>query len=352
MKKHAFLLLLVGLFFTKLSFGQNLTVKDSINTFYDSLFYHLENRFLYKDQVNWAQVKPFIKQKALQSNSFSASLKVTSQLFDTIGGTHLGLFSKFGYYRNTLGKRLTRKDFHTEFLREYEQKPPPAYKVKVLNNQYGYVMIPAILWLDISKDSLIRNTQAMYDAFMKVQQSHQIKGWIIDLRFNEGGNVYPMLAALYHLLGDAIVYKVLDINKKPLQKEIHSLKKGAFYSGTKMETLVKVREKPNTKLPVALLTGIMTGSAGELIAVGFRGRKNVITIGETSYGLLTCNDMVKLPFGAKFTLTYGYLADRNNGYTKKIKPAIEVVRQANFKDLTKDKNVIEAIKFIDAKQEK
>ena len=65
MKKHAFLLLLVGLFFTKLSFGQNLTVKDSINTFYDSLFYHLENRFLYKDQVNWAQVKPFIKQKAL-----------------------------------------------------------------------------------------------------------------------------------------------------------------------------------------------------------------------------------------------------------------------------------------------
>ena len=346
MKKKVFLNLIFALFLANISQAQNLSVKDSIHTFYDSLFYHLENRFLYKDRVNWAQVKPYIKQKALQSSSFGASLKATSQLFDTIGGAHLNIFSSFGWFKSTLGKPLSQKDFHIDFLKKYEKKPP--FEVQVLKNHYGYVMIPGMLLLDISQDSLNRKTQAMYDEIMKAQQTHQLKGWIIDLRFNIGGNVYPMLAALYHFLGDAIVYKVLDINKKPLKNQNHTLKNGAFYSDKKMETITKVSQAPDLKIPVALVVGKMTGSAGELIAVGFRGRKNVTTIGETSYGMLTCNDLVKLPFGTKITLTYGYLADRNNVYTVDIEPGVKVVRKANFNDLTKDQNIVESIQFIDS----
>jgi len=322
-------------------------VKDSIRTFYDSLFYHLESRYLHKEQVNWKVIKPYIKQKALQSQSFAASLKVTPKLFDTIGGSHLNIFSKHGWYKSNLGKPLSQEDFNVEFLKKYEQKPP--FEVKVLNKHYGYVMIPGMLLIDISQDSLNRKTQAMYDAIMKAQETHQLKGWIIDLRFNIGGNVYPMLASLYHLLGDAIVYKVLDINKKPLKNQNHTLKNGAFYSGPKLETIATVNKTPDIKVPVALIIGKMTGSAGELVAVGFQGRENVITIGETSYGFLTCNDMVKLPFEVKITLTYGYLADRHSLHTPTIKPNIQVIKQANFKDLTKDQNVIEAMKFINSK---
>ncbi|OJJ14704.1 hypothetical protein BKI52_41440 [marine bacterium AO1-C] len=350
MKKHLIFLFVNVLLFASTSFGQTFSVKDSINTFYDSLFYHLENRYLYKNEVDWGNIKPYIKQKALKSPSFAASLKTTTQLFDTIGGSHLNIFSSFGWFKSTLGKPLSQKDFNVEFLKKYQKKPP--FEVQVLNKQYGYVMIPGMLLMDISQDSLNRKTQSMYDAILKAQQAYNLKGWIVDLRFNIGGNVYPMLAALYHLLGNAVVYKVLDINKQPLKKQTHTLKNGAFYSGPKMETVAKVNGTPNVKIPVALIIGKMTGSAGELIAVGFRGRKNVVTIGETSYGLLTCNDMVKLPFGVKITLTYGYLADKNNVYTEAIEPNIKVVKQANFKDLTKDQNVVEAIRFINGRQKK
>ena len=350
MKKHAFLLLLTGLFFTKFSFGQKLSVKDSINTFYDSLFYHLESRFLYKDRVNWTQVKPYIKQRALQSNSFTAALKVTSHLFDTIGGAHLNILSPYGWYKSNLGKRYSQQDFSTEFLKNYQKKH--TFTVKVLKNHYGYIKIPGMLLIDISQDSLNRKTQSMYDAIMKVQQANQIKGWVIDLRFNIGGNTYPMLAALYHLLGDTIVYKVLDPQKKPLKNKNHSLKKGAFYSGNKMETFAKVTKEPQVHIPVALIIGKITNSAGEFIAVAFRGRKNAVTIGENSYGSLTCNDLVKLPFEAKVTLTCGYAADQYGVYTKEIQPTIKVSKQDNFSDLTQDKNIIEAIKFIDAKHKR
>ncbi|HAS43918.1 MAG TPA: hypothetical protein DCS93_25805 [Microscillaceae bacterium] len=350
MKKQALFLIVFGLFFTKSSLGQSPSVKDSIHTFYDSLFHHLESRFLYKDQVNWTQVKPYIKQKALQSPSFAASLKITPQLFDTIGGGHLNLFSKQGYFKSTLGKRLTQQDFHIEFLKKYEQRPP--FEVKVLNKHYGYVMIPGMLLINISQDSLNRKTQAMYDAIMQVQQNHKIKGWVIDLRFNIGGNVYPMLAALYHLLGDTVVYKLLDFNQKPLKQGDHTLKKGAFYSGPKMETFAKVSEAPNTNLPVALIIGKFTNSAGEMTALAFRGRKNTVMIGENSYGSLTCNDMVELPYGVKITLTTSYAADQHSVYTKEIQPTIHVIKQANFQDLTKDQNVIEGIKFIDTQYKK
>lgn len=346
MNQKTILLLLIVVIFSSHGFSQTRSVKDSISTFYDSLFYHLEARYLYKKDVDWRGIKPFFKRKALESKSLEASFKLCAQLFDTIKGSHLNLFSKKGWYKSTLGKPLGKKDFHSSFLKKYAKKP--GFEVKLLKNRYGYVMIPGMLLMDISQDSLDRKAQDMYDQIMQIQQAKTVKGWIIDLRFNVGGNVYPMLASLYHLLGNTVVYRVLNIQHKALPNQAHTVKKGCFYSGDKKEVSVTTTQSPDLDIPVALIIGKMSASAGELVAVGFRGRRNVVTIGEESYGMLTCNDMVQLPYGAKLTLTYGYLADRKEAYTPSIVPKIKVIRQANFENLTKDQNIVEAIRFIDS----
>ena len=94
----------------------------------------------------------------------------------------------------------------------------------------------------------------------------------------------------------------------------------------------------------------MTASAGEFVAFGFSGRGRTIVIGEESYALTTANDLFELPFGTKAAITLSYGTDRSARYRPSIVPDIEFVKEANFEDLAKDKNVVEAMKFIDSNQ--
>ncbi|MEL7221598.1 MAG: protease/peptidase, partial [Bacteroidota bacterium] len=77
----------------------------------------------------------------------------------------------------------------------------------------------------------------------------------------------------------------------------------------------------------------------------------VIFIGEKSYGFLTANDMFELPFDTKAALTTSYIADKNNKYDPYIMPDVEIIKQDNFEDLTKDGNVLKAMEFFKAKEE-
>ncbi len=331
-----------------ISYAQSLNTTDSIRTFYDSLFFHLQKDYLFTDRVDWDTLKPWISFQALESTNLEASLQHCSTLFDKIGGNHCQVFSETGWYASTLNKGLQREEFSDNLLIKYqEHMKNPAVEVQVLENKFGYLLLPGMLLLNVSQDSLDRKSQEIYDAILGLHQSHDIEGWIIDLRFNIGGNSYPMLAALYHLIGDNIVYTLLNGAQEVAVP--HTLADGAFFSGQKKETEVRSRQRPQTELPVAIIVGKMTASAGENVVLGFRGRKNVVIIGEETYGFLTGNDLVELPFGIKMAMTTGYLADRSGTYTPTIIPQIEVIKEDNFKELLKDRNILEAIQFIDSK---
>jgi len=321
------------------------SVQDSINIFYDQFFEQLEANYLYRKNVNWNQIKPYIKKEALTKSTFEESLAVSAKLFDTVRGNHLLLFSEKGFYQSNLKRQITQEDLHSSLLTKYSEEP--KFEVKVINEDYGYVFIPGMLLLNATQEELNKKSQEIYDAIIKLDHTQKIKGWIIDLRLNIGGNSNVMLAGLYHLIGDNTVSLYLDADKNV--KNRSGLLKGIYYENQKILAQVKATAKPKVEIPVALITGVMTGSAGEFVALGFRGRKNMIIIGEESYGLTTANDMFELPFKTKAAITLSYATDKSAKYTKTIKPEIEIIKEANFEDLIKDKNVIEAIKFIDAK---
>lgn len=86
------------------------------------------------------------------------------------------------------------------------------------------------------------------------------------------------------------------------------------------------------------------------MVLGFKGRKNVLTVGEPTYGFLTGNELFKLPFGIKAPLTTSYLADMYGHYSEHLKPNIYIKHKDNFDNLLQDGNIIEAIKFINSKQ--
>ena len=324
------------------AYAQQPTTKDSLTLFYDSLFYHLQTSYLYTEETDWAALEP-LKQEAINAPSFEAGLAHCTALFDSINGSHLNIFSDFGWYKWSGGREFTQADFHLDFLQKYESQPP--FEVSVLNNQYGYILIPAMLMIDLTQDSLNRATQQMYDQIMAVVQTTEVKGWIIDLRFNTGGNVFPMVTALYHLLGNGTYYSLLD--KHWAVAELVRMRNGTIDDDGKTMASITPTATPDLTTPVALITGILTGSSGELIPVSFRGRQHVTVIGEPSAGYLTGNSLTPLPFGAKLTLTTGYLADRKGHYTHHITPDTTLIKQANFNPLTQDPNIKAAIQFIE-----
>ncbi|MEM6892784.1 MAG: S41 family peptidase [Bacteroidota bacterium] len=321
---------------------QQSTVKDSIRTLYGKLFEELKANYLHAKKVDWEGIEPHIMQEALKSASLEASLEYCVKLFDTIQGDHLSLFSEKNWYSNTLGKPITAEQINQSLIDAYNNNKP--FEAKVVKEHYGYVLIPGMLLKDATRKELDAAAQNIYDAIVEIDKSNDIKGWIIDLRLNVGGNSNVMLTGLYHLLGNGTTHLVLDVDQNV--KTLTSLHEGFMYKNHKENNAIKVAATPKPNIPVALISGILTNSAGEFVILGFRGRKNTIVIGEESHGSTTANDLYDMPFGIKAAITESYGTDRSAKFTKTIIPDIEVVKETNFEDLPGDKNIIEAIKFI------
>lgn len=321
-----------------------LTSKDSINVFYDTLFQILKSDYLHKNDVDWTKVELDMKTTLKQYNDFKSSLAQTTILFDKIKGTHCQLYYKDTVVIATLPS-LTENDFNEQFLKKLATNP--SFEVKIIDNNYGYILMPGLHFEDASPGNIHKIAQPMYDQIVELKTKNKLKGWIIDLRFNDGGNIYPMLLALYDLLGDNIVFGGLDINKK-LTNQI-KLEKGKYIDNKEEISYINPKGKKNDKLKVALITSIITASSGEITAMSFKGRKKTLFIGEPTYGFTTGNDKRNLPFGSYMAITVAYDCDKNGIFYDKIIPDISVSKQDNFDNLLLDKNIQEAIKWLNKK---
>lgn len=324
---------------------QSLTVKDSIQIFSDSLFYVVENNYLHRKTIDWNKVKTQYLKENLASNTFMEAFYGLQAFFDSIDCNHCQVFNDKGFVKGT-SKPLLYEDYSYEFGKKHSEGV--KFSVSKLKNKYAYVEVPSMFYPSLSKDSIDVISQKMYDQIIELDKNNNPKGWILDLRFNTGGDAYLMLAALYHFLGDKVVYTGLDVNKNVIS--VNQLKAGKFISGETIEREINAKNKPNLNVPIAIIMGNWTASAGEDVIVGFTDRKNVITIGEPTYGYLTGNELYKLPFNAQAALTGSYIADMYGKYKVNLDPDISIKeKNSNFKNLLKDQNIIEAIKFIDSK---
>ena len=137
-------------------------------------------------------------------------------------------------------------------------------------------------------------------------------GWIVDLRGNVGGSMWPMLAGIGPVLGEG------DHLGEFFMVRGHSV---WFYhdgvagerDGEQVDAYPGVEGKAYhlTALPpVAVLIDRSTGSSGEAIAVAFRGRPQTRFFGEHTQGVSTVNYPFQLIDGATMWITIGVQADR------------------------------------------
>jgi len=152
-------------------------------------------------------------------------------------------------------------------------------------------------------------------------------GWIVDLRNNGGGNMWPMIAGVGPLLGDGPLGYFID----PLGGETSwEYRDGSALSAGVVITTVRSPYRLRRPQPrVAVLSNLGIASSGEATLIAFRLRPDTRSFGEATCGLSTANRTFPLSDGATLTLTTSVMADRaKNRFGDRITPDEVLTDQA------------------------
>jgi C-terminal processing protease CtpA/Prc len=144
-------------------------------------------------------------------------------------------------------------------------------------------------------------------------QAQKPDGWLIDLRGNGGGNMWPMLAGIGAVLGEGDL-GAFEFPNGDREAWFYKAGKAGSHSAQGPDDIGASVEKPPfalSDLPwVAVLLDRGTASSGEAIAISFAGRPRERSFGEHTGGFSTSNQMYPLSDGAALFLCVGIEADR------------------------------------------
>ncbi len=137
-----------------------------------------------------------------------------------------------------------------------------------------------------------------------------LTGWIVDVRGNGGGNMWPMVAGVGPVLGEGVagffVFPTGSSASWSYQGGL-ALNGTSEIARTTTPYVLLARLAPR----VAVLTDNLVASSGEIVVVSFRGRPNTRSFGTATCGLSTVNTPFRLSDGATLQLTTATQADRN-----------------------------------------
>ncbi|MFI5185088.1 MAG: S41 family peptidase [Chitinophagales bacterium] len=191
----------------------------------------------------------------------------------------------------------------------------PSYKV--IEN-CGYILVPP--FHGGNQNTILAYADSLQLALKKLDNMG-VKGWVIDLRLNTGGNQEPMIAGLGPLFSGEMLGSLVDLNGKA---HTWNYKNGKYYGNDFEGWNVSNPTILTSKLPIAVLTSGQTGSSGEVVTISFIGNDKTKSFGQPTWGLTTGNGSFDLADGAKMFLASTIMADRNGKqYTSSIVPDVQ-----------------------------
>ncbi|HEX8238172.1 MAG TPA: S41 family peptidase [Allosphingosinicella sp.] len=172
-----------------------------------------------------------------------------------------------------------------------------------IDGRYGLVALPGFLG---SPEEAKRYSATLREA-LGAMDAEGVCGWIVDLRDNGGGNMWPMLNGLDPLLGEA----PFGAFRRPSGQLAGWVRSGGEIrvgpEGPAERPAFALR---HASAPVAVLIGPRTASSGEMTAIAFAGRPGARSFGAPSRGFTTSNSIFPLPDGALLVITTAFVRDR------------------------------------------
>jgi carboxyl-terminal processing protease len=296
----------------------------------------IQRNALHRTEIDWAAVRDgaFLRSEGAQTS------------IDTYPGIYFALtqlrehhsFLRVPDDLSDADKKRTgaaKRNLLGPWVREVKAPPPSPFSTRsqpeghLLHSgkrAFAWVSVPACggkhsNWQDNLADYRTYAT-TLHSIAANLLAAHP-EGWVIDLRGNGGGNMWPMLAGIGFVLGEGVAGSFVS-SDGTVQSE-WSYKLGEALLGTKNANDFVV-DAPLTlpQLPtVAILIDSGTISSGEAIVVSFEGRPRTRFFGTHTFGLSSANSVLPLSDGAMLFLNSAIDADRtHHRYDDGIEPDV------------------------------
>jgi carboxyl-terminal processing protease len=260
---------------------------------------------LRRNDVSWDIVEPAVRAMAAGAGTSADVYPAIRYLLEQLGDHH---------------SYLLPPAQATEFQTGGAQNPIP--EIRALQDGVGYISMPGYSGAD--RAAARAYATRMHEGLDSTRASVSC-GWVVDLRQNTGGNMWPMLAGLKPFVGNAD----LGTFESPTGASQPWIAGQAV--GVEPPPALAVLESSW----VAVLTGPRTASSGEAVTIAFRGRPRTRSFGQPTAGLSTANSTFPLPDGATIILTTAIEADRTGKrYGDKIDPDERMDTAAGAGDTT------------------
>ena len=290
--------------------GGDYKISKSNKKFIKEVSKIIKEKSLFSDTLNWNQIAEETQSLSLGKND-SSDHKVIADYF----------IKKLRNVRDKHSFYLTQTNINS-----YTRKNPIIQEPesKYLGNGIGLVKVPECLTFNNTKDKDFANT--IRYQIKKIDTENEIVGWVIDLRNNGGGNMWPMIAGLNSLMVDGTFgYLIGTTNIKEKEWKTEN---GKINYSTELIDTYKVK-KINNK--IAVLIDSKTASSGEMTAIAFIGLTNVKLFGQPSAGYTTANSTFYFSDGSQLYLATNFVADRKHRvYPDKIVPDVVVNTQSRI----------------------
>lgn len=163
---------------------------------------------------------------------------------------------------------------------------------------------------------------------------NKISKFVIDLRGNGGGNMWPMLQGIGPLLDAEKCGYFIDADDEITPWIYQDIIVKSSEGNVPSNDMIMDQEK----IRIAVLQDNGTASSGEAIVIAFKGRKNTKSFGSSTCGASTSNQGFPLSDGSILALTSAIMADRNmNKYGSQIFPDVSS---------TPENIVVDALKYL------
>jgi len=291
-----------------------------LQTYLDQALDLIQDHSVYAGEVDWESIRQQAYLSALQAKTLADLYPVVEIALHASGDRHSYVIPP------------------AEANAYFEAGPDesiPEIPIELIQNRIGSIRVP--VFLSGNLEMALDFADQLQDDIRSLDEQGAC-GWVIDLRSNEGGNGFAMLLGLSPLSqhGTVGMYTYKDG-----QTRDWILSGNQVFLG---DELVMELDRPGYQLlhpgaPVVILTSAATTSAGEFLAIAFRGWENTRSFGQKTLGRTTAPQGYLLEDGAMLGISVAYFSDHSGKvYPGEIVPE-ETIRPRNGNPNYMDYNV-------------
>lgn len=306
---------------------------------YNPIVLKAKETSLYSDQVDWEKVNTKFIELIKEKEHVEGLKEGLQYLINSLGDKH-GAFRSAknnSIIVSFTGEIMEKDDRDSKFINTVINDISAKFSYQLLENGIGYLKIVGIGPGNVKEQAdFIR--KGLIDL-----KANGVDKWIVDLRYNGGGNMEPMISGLAPLIGEGFVAGAIN-NQNEIREYV--IENGQFSNYGRLVCEMNNLPKINAEEKIAVLTSRYTISSGELVAVAFKGRENTLFFGEETAGYTTGNGYDKINDELVLVISQDVFIDRNKiKYDNKV-GVDENIEFQHSVDMENDNQINRAIEWL------